>query len=402
VGFHIPTAAELTPEQQAVFDLPANGRYLVTGPPGTGKTVLALLRARRLVEQKRRPTIVLYNRALGTMVASEARALGIEDRVRTYHQWFGTMYGTVTGQLAPQTQPYHFDWSAIAKEAPRIYAARKSLDLEDIIIDEAQDLPADFFGFLAELGANLTVFADENQRITDMQSTILDLRKTLAMPTELQIRKNFRNTRPVATVARYFYAGLATGVPDLPDRPGVAPRLIRVDGLEGLAEAVCRVALLEPFRNEIGVFVQRTATRDLLAAYVQTALPRIAERMAERSPAKADELTKRARRLTHRVFVYSSNVDAAAPPLNEPGIFVICHASGKGLEFDAVFVALDNLHDLDELTAKMRAYVLSSRPRHELYLSWVGASASLWPHRVPGWVAAIPSGELQAVAVGDG
>ena len=186
MSFRVPSAAELTKEQLAIFDLPADGRFLVTGPPGTGKTILALLRAQRLVNLGHRPTIVLYNKALATMVRAEAKRMNVSDRVKTYNAWVASLYRAATGsRVLPQLEPYVYDWDAIAKDGPAFFKARKTLDLEYVIVDEAQDLPADFFGFLQSLGSNLTVFADENQRITDTQSTIPDLRKALALHQEL-------------------------------------------------------------------------------------------------------------------------------------------------------------------------------------------------------------------------
>ena len=56
-------------------------------------------------------------------------------------------------------------------------------------------------------------------------------------------------------------------------------------------------------------------------------------------------------------------------------VTVICRDSAKGLEFDIVVIGgLDtmsdiNIHDDD---AKMALYVLATRPRQELVISWMG------------------------------
>jgi hypothetical protein len=400
MGFRVPSAAELTREQLAVFDLPADGRFLVTGPPGTGKTILALLRAQRLVNLGHRPTIVLYNKALAAMVRAEAKKMKLSERVKTYHAWFASLYREATGSyVLPQLEPYVYDWDAVAKDGPAFFKARKTLDLEYVIVDEAQDLPADFFGFLQSLGSNLTVFADENQRITDTQSTIPDLRKALALHQELVVQTNFRNTRPVAVAAGHFYTGLSTGIPDLPRRPGVIPSLIRVESTAALAAVVAAAAMGEPYRDSYGIFVLRKGTRDALLHEIPDQLTRVAAARAEKDPAKASRLLARAEELRSRVFAYVSDNGATVPPLNESGIFVVCNASAKGLQFDTVLVSISGLRDFDDLTAKMMLYVLASRPEHELYLSWTGMGANRLAVKVPEWVADIPPEELRRVTL---
>ena len=45
--FELPGIQDLNKEQEAVRALPTEGQHLIVGGPGTGKSVLALIRARR-------------------------------------------------------------------------------------------------------------------------------------------------------------------------------------------------------------------------------------------------------------------------------------------------------------------------------------------------------------------
>ena len=51
LGGDMDKVVRLTAEQEAVRNLGVDGRYIVTGPPGTGKSLLAVLRAAKIIAQ---------------------------------------------------------------------------------------------------------------------------------------------------------------------------------------------------------------------------------------------------------------------------------------------------------------------------------------------------------------
>ena len=394
MAFRIPSVRELTTEQQAVLDLPSNGRHLVTGPPGSGKTVLALLRAQRLIAERRQPTIILYHKALKAMVLGEAERLKIDRRVRSYHAWTDWVSYSLRGRPAPRRnkQP---DWQDIGRWADQIYEARDRLMVSDLIVDEGQDLPQDFYQLMTALGINITVFADENQRLTDTQSTVAQIRFSLAGPTELQVPTHHRNTAQTAAVASHFYTGIGE-LPRAPTRVGLPVRLVRCRDLENFAQMVCTVSMNAPRREEMSVFTYHADTREKVAGLIRANALEASTRHIARHPDQRGIAQVRAAWLRKHVYTYDSE-NGELPPLSSPGLFVVCNASAKGLEFDATFVWLDDLATLDETTARMQAYVLASRPRHELYLAWRGAKEDR-ARNLPRWVADLPPGLVLEVA----
>ena len=178
----MPVRSDLSAQQKRVLDdMPREGFSLIVGPPGTGKTVIGMWRA---LELTRRGTetvrFVCFNRVLKAHSSTWSDPSFQRVRVSTVHQFTGELCLTVRGSRSWPTRssdPYDIDWHEIVgmcKEHP-------VRDLGHLIVDEGQDQHEDFYfamSFLVHLGwfKSLTVLADENQRITDQNSTISQIR----------------------------------------------------------------------------------------------------------------------------------------------------------------------------------------------------------------------------------
>ena len=69
----MPTQDDLTPKQRAIMRLPDEGRYVVSGPPGTGKTIIALMKSIAMRERHPRVTLITYNENLKNYLQAEIR-----------------------------------------------------------------------------------------------------------------------------------------------------------------------------------------------------------------------------------------------------------------------------------------------------------------------------------------
>jgi superfamily I DNA and RNA helicase len=82
--------ADLDDAQQSVVALSSDGNYLLTGPPGSGKTNLLLLRAAFLSASGLKDVLFLtVGRSLQEFISTGVRAKGLIDanQVMTVRKW---------------------------------------------------------------------------------------------------------------------------------------------------------------------------------------------------------------------------------------------------------------------------------------------------------------------------
>jgi superfamily I DNA/RNA helicase len=343
----LPTYQDLSKEQDAINNLPLEGTYLVTGPPGTGKTVMALYRARMISERGERVKLLMHGKLLSQYTRAGVEELEIDGAVTTFHSWMHGWSLENWRKPPPQLAPYVHDWPTIVAMAIKKPPAQGTLPY--LLVDEGQDMDDLFYVFARAVARQLTVFADENQRITPHQSTLDEIRERIRPDSEMQLTRNYRNTREIAVVAAHFHQGTETGVPELPDRRGPKPVLLAHPRTYESVKQITDYATT--FRHQqIGILVPNL---NVMTKYLN--------RLASGLP---DGIT-----LQHYQSGGTIEVD-----FTEPGVTVINWASVKGLEFDVVFIPELQVvsRDLQDPTFLMLLYVLCSRARERLFFSYSG------------------------------
>ena len=225
----LPTYEEISrdEEQLDVYETPFDESLFVVGPPGSGKTVLAVHRAQILAEADIAVVLITYNRMLRRLIAqlTEERVLA-----QTMHTFVGSHYYAQTKTSPPNSEPYIYDWNAMFATLKR---RRVTPNPMHVIVDEGQDLPKEFFRYLRKFVATaVTVFADEDQALSDERSTLRDIKEAARLDDPVLLSANHRNTPEIARIAEYFHAGAAP-VPEVIRPPsGELPRVVmyREDG----------------------------------------------------------------------------------------------------------------------------------------------------------------------------
>ena len=339
----LPTYEEIArdEEQLDVYETPFDESLFVVGPPGSGKTVLAVHRAQMLASDDIPVVLVTYNRMLRRLIAQLTEE---QVRAQTMHQFVGSHYYAQTNAIAPSTAPYVYDWNAMFETLERHGATPNPTH---VIVDEGQDLPKRFFRFVRSFVATtITVFADEDQALTGERSTLRDIRDAAGLDDPVVLSANHRNTPEVARVAEHFHAGQAP-VPEVIRPPsGELPRVVLCRG-QG---ATRRIANWYGARGgRVGVAVVNSkSTGKALYSRLRNQLP------------------------GHRVDFYT-NGNEDDIDLLEHGVTILNVQSIKGQEFDTVFVMEigELLLRLDEVNAR-KMYMLCARARDHLILMHEG------------------------------
>jgi superfamily I DNA/RNA helicase len=151
--------------------LPVQGRLLLEGPPGSGKTNLLLLRAQFVAGAgNKNVLIVTYTKSLADFIRSGIAATGLisPSQVKTFHSWIWEHIRDNTGS-APMEKGEEFDDDTRIKLVNAALAVNKKLPssklFSAIFVDEAQDLTAQELECLLVLSENICICGDVKQGI---------------------------------------------------------------------------------------------------------------------------------------------------------------------------------------------------------------------------------------------
>ncbi len=355
--FKLPGMHELTDEQMKACHLPKEGRHLIIGGPGTGKSVIALLRCKQHVQDRDNYVFLVYNHMLRH--ASHQLFAGMNLKGAQWQSWFEKTFHRLTGKPVRKLPPdhnnfRHIDWDRTLDVICSIPEPPSGAELPYLIIDEGQDMPPQFYKALDYLGFdNFFVVADQNQQITSgLNSSRKDIEDILDIATGevIELTYNFRNPFSIARLARSFYTGdPASPPPQLPANmnSGIQPVLIAYsrDEFTKIIREIVTVA--DRNRNKLTGII--TPNRDVRDKYF-TGLQSVLE--LENDPP--------------RLMTYRTRTDLGRLFFNRGGIIVANAQACKGLEFDTVFIAdINRFHYWEDISEQVKKlfYVIISRAR---------------------------------------
>ena len=465
----MPNSTQMSQEQKNIYlNAPLTGNIIITGPPGTGKTVIAFLRANTIAAKKNdkaKVQVIMFSKVLSRYTNNLSNS---KYTVSTMHQWFFNWWRNLNhketenqnagGEFkievsdngkkiylpscewfskekmietfgetdrdkynwfafdgykkmwfttpqcyennskfkkyarpvnkdipeAPTLEDnvYAFDWNQVQLKLSEDYnriKEDKSYDWGHLIIDEAQDFSCQMYKVLRfvqnlfheKTRPSLTIFADENQRIRENNSTIAEIINNLDINQDSNylLKENFRNTRQIAQVAAHFYSGLKTGIPELPQRSGEVPKLIKTKKYSQTIDYIFRY-IKNNTNEEIGIFVEGHIIKE---KYIKSLKSKCDDIGVKVQSYKGEDKSNPNDRDHEKDYNNFRNLEFDKG--NCVSIFTL--HSVKGLEFDTVFIP--DLEGYGMPLHKETMYVLTSRARTKLFLMYTNEDDSSNP-----------------------
>ena len=369
--FELPLRQDLTAKQIEVMELPYLSRqdeseeelfHLISGPPGSGKSVMAVYRAMRIHSDGEPVRLMMFNKLLSLWTEGALEKQNIDTAVvSTFHKWFGGSPGRpgwfkkTYGEAPPKIGPWEYDFD----ECLRIAGEQTPPEMrEHLIIDEGQDMDPKIWIFLREICRSLTVFADENQQITNQNSTLQEIQYLSGIKHQVALETNFRNTPQIAKFAACFYAG--DGSPPLEITDSIE------DGDPPILE---HHKDINESKNRIRIFANNNAT-----ASIGVFVPSISLVNKFYNRLTADkELNVLVQRHHSQMWKDGKQLDGAINFV-DPGIKIMTYQAAKGLEFNTVFLPELQKYNIGDggINITKQLYVLASRAKKQLFLFYSG------------------------------
>lgn len=338
----LPAWSELIEEQKQIYEYPLDRSLFVVGPPGSGKTTLAIQRARLIIEASQLTTIITYNRMLRRLIS-----LTTDNNVgaSTMQSFVWRHYYSLAG-TNPPTEPYDnyaYDWDTILEKVADIPPSRQIYS--HIIIDEGQDLNACFFKYaIAHACKTLTVFADDDQAISRNSSSKEEIQHAAKLDNPIVLTENHRNTEEISRLAEHFHNGRLPVARVRRRIKGSLPVLRKISQQIDLAKNIS--TWYSNFGGSIGVVVALNESGVSIQNSLRELLPNVRIDMYSNSKRNENEID-----------------------MSKTGITILNMESVKGQEFDAVFLCdLGSFIPCDTNSKKRAMYMMCCRAKDHLIM----------------------------------
>jgi len=341
----LPTYDELASveEQLQVLEHPLDQSLFVAGPPGSGKTVLALQRAQMMAEMREPVPIVTYNRMLRRLLALMQDV--DEVKPNTMHSFISRDYLSRTGEQPPSLphDSYAYQWVVMLGRLKQIQSPLEDVHL---VVDEGQDLPEGFFVYVSQhVSRTMTVFADDDQALSDRCTALEQIKNAAGLSDPVILRENHRNAPEVALVAEHFHQGRLPAAEVHRRTIGELPRLVHSPSTAATADLVSNWSRTRG--GSIGIIVDRNEDTGT----------QLHDQLVARLPNTRIDIYRSRSPNENRINVLAD------------GVTILNKKSVKGQEFDSVFVLeLESFIPFANDAERRAMYMMCTRARDNLFL----------------------------------
>ena len=354
--------------QTAVNEAAFDQNWIVYGPAGTGKTILALNRLQRL--SKLRPDddhiFLSKSKMLSRWVEQAAIGLGVNERIHSFDQY---VWNKVTSYIGHTPVPVDgaATWSEIlwSKTTPLVVDAFKqnpNLRKFSLIVDEAQDISAGFFEACKTMCNRVFILMDENQKTKFWADTARAEAARMLNVDQIHQKYlgiNYRNPKAIKELSETFYNGdvneLASDPPaefqkNLEVEPSI--RYIPYSDVSKKADQVRRIIGFCSDRPQSTVCVVAPSPSEVARAITTLKDSALATKRFDQTNWKV------------RGYIPKRN-QRCVTDFCSPGIVVASALNLKGSEFDAVY--LIDWHLSEDSAPALYTLIARARARIEVF-----------------------------------
>lgn len=338
----------LTADQQSAVTAPADVNLVITGPPGSGKSLVLTHRILHSTQEPGlRAKLLVRNRAMVGYLRGGLRGVTIDPKtVDTADSLVMTLFRRFVRGPLPELPTRALDWPAIRATTLEAIMRRRPSPIFDIsCVDEGQDLSPDTLKIIKRVSKHVTVAVNPSQAIYTDGSSLYQVRESLGTAeNKIRLLRSWRTTPNIARLAAQF----------LPENEAVEFTRVDILPTEGNESPV--VYYYQDFKDQADELARQLTKMAYENYTCAVLLPTV------------DTCEIYASALRQRGLAVSNDVDARFDDLVPD---ILTYHQAKGITVDAVF--------LPDITTGNFAAFLSRYSVHLNRLLHVGVTrASKW------------------------
>jgi len=251
----VPDFQDLSEEQKKVYEYGLNKNLLIDGAAGSGKTILAILRARQLEKLGKKVLFLVFNNVLQSFTRYAVKQYGLTStKVHTIQD---LTYDTLGFRvMKPDTL-----------KTNQIHKLTNSYNFDHVIIDEGQDFNNDTYrNIYSKLGSVFTICMDTRQSIFDVDFDENQLYQIFSDLEKKNLEFTYRNPIKILALSLGFYKKLYQTLPFSTNIKGFNPQPGEID-LYSTDNEIELIAKLVNNRgnNTLGILLPR---KDLVTLFL--------------------------------------------------------------------------------------------------------------------------------------